>query len=380
MLKVTMIVGSFPEMPCGVGDYTYRLVEALLRVDEGVKVDVVTSADSRVKVSSHARLVVHQVSNWGVRGLFSLMRMAARSGADVVHIQYPTKGYGTGLAPNLLPLFWYFYRPRMSVVVTLHEFTIAHPLRKLSTVFLILAPRRLVVCDLREEKALRHFRWPRGRPELIPLGANIPVWFKCHPQVREGDHLTLCHFGFLNKSKEGFLCVEALCRLWREGLPSKLVFVGGIKPEEEARLRALAAEKRVADLVSFTGFCPTDEVSRHLAQADIALFPFRDGISLRRGSFVAAMQHGLAVVTTRARDYLPPGLQDGENVLLAPVGDWEAFLQAVRRIASDSELRLRLGTNAKRWGAAFTWEAIARRHIALYRELVGVRVKGDGPK
>ncbi|MGQ5712412.1 glycosyltransferase [Desulforudis sp. DRI-14] len=360
-------------MPCGVGDYTYRLVEALLRVDEGVRVDVVTSADSRVRVSAHARLAVHQVSTWGVRGLFSLMRLAARSRADVVHIQYPTKGYGIGLAVNLLPLFWHFYRPRVPVVVTLHEFTIAHPLRKLSSLFLIFLSRRLIVCDLREQRALRRFRWPQGGPELIPLAANVPVCFTRDPEdACRADCLRLCYFGFLNKSKETSFLIEVLSSLRQVNLPVRLVFIGGISSEDEARLRALAMEKGVADLINFTGFCSPEEVSRQLAWADVGLFPFKDGVSLRRASFIAAMQHGLAVVTTRVGDYLPPGLQDGENVLLVPAGDREAFLQAVRRLALDSELRRQLGTNAKYWGAAFTWEAIARRHIALYRQLVGV--------
>ncbi|WP_194174874.1 glycosyltransferase [Desulfofundulus thermobenzoicus] len=367
-------------MPCGVGDYTYRLVEALLQVEEGVRVDVITSADSRISIPAGSRLAIHQVSTWSVRGLFPLMRLISRTGPDVVHIQYPTKGYGTGLAPNLFPLFWRFYRPRVPVVVTLHEFTIAHPLRKLSTVFLILASRRLVVCDPREERALRRFRWPRGGPELIPLGANVPVRFEYHTQVRVRDCLKLCHFGFLDKSKEGHLLVEVLYSLHREGLPAELLFIGGIKPEEEARLKALGEEKDVADIVSFTGFCPPDVISRELARADIGLFPFKDGVSLRRTSFIAAMQHGLAVVTTRAGGYLPPGLQDGENVLLVPAGDREAFLQAVRQLAFDPELRLRLGTNARHWGAAFTWEAIARQHLALYHQLVGVQLERDMTK
>lgn len=380
-MKVTIITGSFPEMPCGVGDYTYRLVEALLQADGGVMVEVITSTDSRVSIPAGSRLTVHQVDTWSVRELFPLMRLVSRTSPDVVHIQYPTRGYGAGLAPNLLPLFWLFYRPRVPVVVTLHEFTIAHPLRKLSTLPLILASRQLIVCDLQEQRALRRFRWPQGGPELIPLAANVPVCFTRDPEdACRADCLRLCYFGFLNKSKEVFFLIDVLAHLQQVNLPARLVFIGGISSEDEARLRALAVEKGVADLVTFTGFCPPDEVSRQLAWADVGLFPFKDGVSLRRASFIAAMQHGLAVVTTRVGDYLPPGLQDGENVLLVPAGDREAFLQAVRRLALDPELRRLLGTNAKRWGAAFTWEVIARQHLALYRQLVGARVKGDGSK
>ncbi|MHB8919084.1 MAG: glycosyltransferase family 4 protein, partial [Desulfocucumaceae bacterium] len=170
----------------------------------------------------------------------------------------------------------------------------------------------------------------------------------------------------------GTLLIDVLAKLRQEQFPVRLVFVGEITPDKQAWFRKLAEDRGVAEAVSFTGFCSPEDVSRYLASSDIGLFPFRDGVSLRRTSFLAAMQHGLAVVTTQAGNYVPTELVDGENVLLVPAGDRERFVQAARRLALDATLRHKLSVNARRWGASFAWEIIARRHLALYRQFSGL--------
>lgn len=375
-MKITLITGSFPNMPCGVGDYTRRLAEALLMEDSEVAVEVITSDDPRVAVLPNPRLSVRWVDRWGIMAIPYLLQALRSSRPDVVHIQYPTKGYGAGLAPNFLPLFLRLFWPEVRVVVTLHEFSIAHPLRKVSTVFFILCAHRLIVCDDREQRILNRLCHLRGRRvELVPLGANIPVCYQRTLRGNGGGELKLCYFGFWDKSKDGSLLLDVLARLQVEQLPVRLLFIGGIPPEKQAELRELAAEKGVGEAISFTGFCSPEDVSKCLANSDIGLFPFRDGVSLRRASFLAAMQHGLPVVTTRAGDYVPSGLVDGENVLLVPVADKEGFVQAVQRLALDAALRCKLSANARLWGAFFAWEVIARQHLNLYRQILNLGAK-----
>lgn len=370
-MKIVLVSGSFPEMPCGVGDYTSGLAAAIVKVAPDVKVEVITSEDTRVRPSSG--IILHEIKGWGCRYLGELMRLLATLKPDLLHIQYPTRGYGKGLAPNLLPLVLRICRPNLPVVVTLHEFTIAHPLRKLSSLFLIFCPHRLVACDGREQRMLNRLRKLRGgRVELIPLGANIPMCVQGVLRGNGSDRITFCHFGFLDKSKDGTLLIDVLAKLRQEQFPVRLVFVGEITPDKQAWFRKLAEDRGVAEAVSFTGFCSPEDVSRYLASSDIGLFPFRDGVSLRRTSFLAAMQHGLAVVTTQAGNYVPTELVDGENVLLVPAGDRERFVQAARRLALDATLRHKLSVNARRWGASFAWEIIARRHLALYRQFSGL--------
>lgn len=365
------MVGSFPGVPCGVGDYTARLAEALLEADHEIQISVITSDDPRVDVWENPRLVIHRVRKWSAGEMPWLIKLVSFCRPDIIHIQYPAKGYGTGLAPNLMPLFLWLSRSRQPLVVTLHEFSIAHPLRRFSTGFMLGCADQTVVCDEREQSAVNRFLRLRGKEAvLLPLAPNIPVVKRHNPRPDYATGWTLSYFGFVDKSKDFTLLLEVLLNLRHEGFRVRLQLVGGIPLERQAELRTIAAGKGVKEGVSFTGFCPPETISRHLAESDVALFPFRDGVSLRRASFIAAMQHGLPVVTTRAKGYLPAGLRDGENVLLVEPGDVAGFTEAVRCLLLDAGLRVKLGAGAAHWAAAFTWERVALKHREFYREVL----------
>lgn len=358
-------------MPCGVGDYTAKLAQALLEIDHGIQIDIVTSEDSRVAVPNHPRLAVQQVHGWGTKDIPELLRLIENWRPDVVHVQYPSKGYGMGLAPNLIPLLLRFSRLRIPVMVTLHEFSIAHPLRRLSTIFMLCCSNRIIVCDGREQVAVKRlFFFTGGKTMLFPLAPNIPVIKLHRPRLGQDSGWTLSYFGFVDKSKDFQVLVETLSALRTEGFPIRLLFIGGVSTENQERLYGIASAKGVTQGISFTGFCSPEAVSRYLAETDIALFPFRDGVSLRRASFIAAMQHGLPVVTTRAKGYLPAGLKDGENVLLVDPSDGPGFVVAVRRLLLDAHLREKLSRGALSWAAPFTWDRLAAQHQEIYREVL----------
>ena len=81
---------------------------------------------------------------------------------------------------------------------------------------------------------------------------------------------------------------------------------------------------------------------------DIFLSPFIDGVSTRRGSFFAALQHGLPIVTTRA--YHTDGdllTRDGQAFQTVAASDLAGFVEATIRLAGDPAMRQRLGSGAR---------------------------------
>ena len=46
-MKICFIVGAFPTMKCGIGDYTHRLAEEMVRL--GNEVHVITSKEATIK-------------------------------------------------------------------------------------------------------------------------------------------------------------------------------------------------------------------------------------------------------------------------------------------------------------------------------------------
>ena len=111
-----------------------------------------------------------------------------------------------------------------------------------------------------------------------------------------------------------------------------------------AKVETLIAELGVADQVQWTGFTAPEDVSANLLAADCAVLPYREGASLRHGSLMAALVHGLPIISTevpaevRAGTGLFPMLVDGQNALLAPPDDPERL--AAGRNARDDRSRL----------------------------------------
>jgi glycosyltransferase involved in cell wall biosynthesis len=69
-----------------------------------------------------------------------------------------------------------------------------------------------------------------------------------------------------------------------------------------------------------------------------------------------------------------PGLdhvvQNGITGLKVPVGDPAAFADALRNFAGDRALRMRLGANAVRFAARYTWDTLAGQQEQFYRETI----------
>jgi glycosyltransferase involved in cell wall biosynthesis len=147
--------------------------------------------------------------------------------------------------------------------------------------------------------------------------------------------------------------------------------VGASDPSNYAYLQEVEAAIQahgLADRVTWTGHQPDAAVSADLAACDLLLMPYLDGASLRRGTLMAGLAHGCAIVTTIPRAPIPE-LIEGRDLIYVPPGDVEAAAAAVLRLVRDPTLLVALRENAVAASAAFTWEGIAAAHERLY--LVG---------
>jgi len=147
----------------------------------------------------------------------------------------------------------------------------------------------------------------------------------------------LLYVGRLDVRKGLDSAVEALSRLPPEAL---LTVAGGGDVRGERRLRALIAERGLERQVTFTGQLDGGELLAAYAAADAVVFPVRWDEPWGLVP-LEAMGRGRPVVAT-GRGGSGEYLRDGENCLLAPADDPGALAAAVRRLAEDVGLRLRL--------------------------------------
>ena len=148
-------------------------------------------------------------------------------------------------------------------------------------------------------------------------------------------------------------------------LAASLVLLLAGEGPERPRLDALVVELGLGDRVRFLGAQPRETVLTLLAAADAEV------LSSGWENFPHALIEGLAVGTPVIATGVGGVLEivdDGENGLLVPADDPEAFAAAVRRFFADEALRERLRANAPGSVARFAPDPVYARLEALLEE------------
>jgi glycosyltransferase involved in cell wall biosynthesis len=112
------------------------------------------------------------------------------------------------------------------------------------------------------------------------------------------------------------------------------------------------------DRVHWSGFLADDEASAFLQTAEIMVMPYRDGVSLRRGTLMAALAHGRPIITTEPALRIPE-LKHGENIWYVPVQEAAALVSAVEHLEQNPGLARQLSRNARMAAEGFSWDKIA---------------------
>ena len=141
---------------------------------------------------------------------------------------------------------------------------------------------------------------------------------------------------------EGLIWVIRACgELCREGQNFRLVIAGDGKERKE--LRQLAKE-HVADRELFLGKIPRKDMYRYYSAADIFVFPgIRESLGI---VFLEAQSCGLPVVAFNNAG-VPEAVRDGETGLLVPMYALEPFVDAIKRLVVDKNLRQQMGIAAR---------------------------------
>jgi hypothetical protein len=338
----------------GVRQYSERLTQELGRVD-GLDVELwlgrsgVSLLRSRERVQSLDALILqHNPYSFGrggfapdwIAALAHLRRAPARPLlAVIVHeLGVPYGGQSWGAAPVLR-------RVQSRLVSTLAD--------------VLLSPVEHYVGVL----ARRH----PGRPVYhLPVASNLPSPSGEAPRESETSGsvvLATLALGTNHLRLEGLAVRAAEETASRTGRDVTLLMLGAGVPVP----RGSRGQVRIV----VPGALPEAELSRRLRSADLFLAPLADGVSARRGTVMAAMQHGLPVVGT-AGPLTDELMRRATGVELVPVGEPERFPSVVADLAAAPERLARLGAEARRfYDAELDWPVMVDRllgHLSRHLE------------
>lgn len=135
---------------------------------------------------------------------------------------------------------------------------------------------------------------------------------------------------------------EAFDSIWSVDPSARLVIVG-MTPAKLAELSPSLAAR--GELVQALGYVAAPAVSLWLQIATVVLAPLVEGVSARKGTVMAALQHGQTVITTRGEHTL----DDIDWADICVLSGFSASEFSARALAAfrDPALRLRLGAAAR---------------------------------
>jgi glycosyltransferase involved in cell wall biosynthesis len=375
-----MVCPSYPpqDITCGVGDYTRCLAEELVR--QGVEVTVLAS--DRYRGQPGGSITVRPViTDWSWRQGWRLARELAARGNELFHMQYAPDLYEERFAVAWWPLLARLRANKCPTVVTCHALTGRSSLSKISALGLLMSSDWVISANEEVSAMIRKrapFVW-RWCSE-IPIGSNIPVsrstgdgcgQERARFKLPERGPLAV-HFGMVYPGKGLETLFEAVAQLRARGRAVYLVIAGDTRTEDQAYrqlLDTLAKRLGIDHAITWMGRLAGDEVSRLLRTADLYVVPYDGGLSVRRGSLIAGLAHGLPVISTR-----PPHpsayLEDGRDLALVPPKNPSALAGTMEDLLEHPEKAGRLGCAARNVATRFSWEQIARDTRGVYARLL----------
>jgi glycosyltransferase involved in cell wall biosynthesis len=391
-VKVALVSTRYPPGPGGVERHVAELAPRLAA--HGHRVDVYTSdlyrefpwqrlPSSVPRESPTAFGAVHRLPVWSLPGELhypffrGLAAALARDRPDLVHAHtYGTnqvavarrhrRRYGTPflLTAHFHPIWsieggWLRHQIR-----GFYDRRMAGP---------VMAEAAVVVVQTREEeRLLRSLGLSLPRVVIVPPGYSPlpppPLGGLRFSEKFEIDGPFALFVGRLASNKGLLYLVDAFAALSREDPTGHLVLVGedgGMRPAVEARIRALGLERRV-------------HVLGHLEDEQLVAAAYREArLTVLPSDYEAfglvlleSLAQGTPVVATRVGG-IPEVVEDGRAGLLVPPGSVPELTRALRTLWTDRDLARRLGDYGRTEVVPrFTWEALADRLDALYREVV----------
>lgn len=333
-MNVVFLLTSVPEVRCGVGDYTAKLAKAFLTYPS-------------------VHVAIEKLPRWSFQRLLKLRRDYGGKNT-VFHLQYPSTGMGYSILPGLLPLLLC----KHPVFTTLHEFSVFNFARKISFLPHALLAKGILFSNEYERRVFKEtFPFALAPLHVVPIGNNI-----------EGGNINtsrnqrrLIYFGQIGPDKGIEFFLDTVKILQDRSVECDVSIIGSITDEGHTISKMIRKEAASGRMTLHLNL-PPEEVSTELYQSQAALLPFPDGISEKRGSAIACLEHGVAVLTKHS-EKSPQWLKDSthsvetaeqaasliEEIIKAPSGEKSATLQ--------EELQKR------------TWPNIAEEHMRLYQSV-----------
>ncbi len=385
-MRIGQITGEYPPMQGGVGAFTQELSRALAA--QGHEIFIFTDHRATPPQNNGSIHVTADAHSWRWSTLGRIRHWAAAHQLDVLNIQYQAAAYNMSAFVHILPM----RLDGVAVATTFHDLLVpylfpkAGPLRTQAVLTLARSSDGVIVTNPVDQERLastntaqhlRHIPIGSNIAPVTPHGYDRAVWRGAHGF--QPSDIVVGYFGFLNASKGIDTLLQGLRIARDNGLSVKLLMIGGRTGTSDPTNIVFAREidelierLNLSDHIYWTGFVDDEQVSGHLMAVDMVALPYRDGVSFRRGSLMAALAHGCSIITTRP-EFNTPELEGDRAARLIPPDSPTALAVAIEDLAGNPELCAQMSRSAQGLAAQFTWDSIATRTASFFEVLLATK-------
>ena len=220
---------------------------------------------------------------------------------------------------------------------------------------------------------VRRFQpWFPGKPvRHLPVGSNLPRVPMSRGEAKhrlgiDPDRLVIGLFGGISAVRMPGLIASALRNAMETSHRVMLLYVGPDGAKLNAILNGLPFRNE--------GCLPGNEASILFAAMDIYLAPYVDGISTRRTTLMAALQHGIPTVGTSGEATDDILARNAERAfLLSGVNEPGAFEAHAGKLLNDVGLRASVGAEGQAlYEREFSWPRIVKQLLSEFETASGI--------
>ncbi|MDR1884367.1 MAG: glycosyltransferase [Prevotella sp.] len=339
-MKILFICGSYPPEKCSNADTSAIMVDILNK--KGLDVEVMSNIDWKL-------------SNWR-----NIRKIIKKSQADIIYIQYPGMGYKFSITPQILS-----FLNRRRVIVTLHEVSQLHIIRKLSLLPFSFCKRIMFTNNFERNYFHKIYAWTKqNKTGKIPIGSNISTYLDL--PLKDRNRNQIVYFGQI-RPKKGIEEIIELAKLIKKNDLNYTVIIMGRTYEKfydfYQEMLALTEDTNISWLIDVS----EKRVSEILGSNVIAYLPFPDGASERRGSLFAALSHHMIVFTTKGGQ----SLQEMNNCVTyinTPVDFFNYLIQDynINTLMTDEKNK---NSNINAFMNQYSWDVIMNQYIEEFKKV-----------
>lgn len=372
------ISGSFPDNQEGIAAGAKVLLDAMVEVSQKDHLILLTTNTPIISnnIDKNTEVKYYLMEDWKVRpaNVKRIYEILDKNDIRVIHMEYPGDLYGKTFLASFLPLFVKFYNKRnkkqIQFNVRLHEFTRARFLRKIAILPILWFADNIYVPALKDREVMKKFAGNKVKKTTI--GTNIEV---ASNELLVTEKKTISYFGSVYPGKG----IERMLSIWKkiheQDQDNKYCFkiIGdvGIEPDNHfcdfhKQVLQWIEKYDLKDVVEITGYLSDQEVSEQIQKTSVATLPYEDGLTLRRGSFLAYLSHGVPVVTSEGDEESRELFDTCKGVSM--VDSDQKFVDAVLKYGSSTEEELEeINRENISLSEYFRWDKIAENYLKDYQ-------------